>query len=527
MNIAEVLRQQAAQRGEHVALVAGDERVSFAALDQAAGRAAARLGAAGLAAGDTALVFVPMSISLYVWLIGLFRLGVTAMFVDPAAGRAQLDASCRLARPRGFVAVRKAHLLRLTSAEVRRIPVKVTTSGVVVMQSGCITTTPEVVSLGADTPALLTFTSGSTGEPKGAMRTHGFLLAQHRVIAADLALRAGDVDLTTLPVFVLANLASGATSVIAAADLRRPGDLEPAPLIRQIWAHRPKRMIASPAFVDRLVSHAQSLGTTLDSFEHVYTGGAPVFPTLLANMQRTMPRARVVAVYGSTEAEPIAHVAAGDISDDDRAAMLHGAGLLAGAPVPSIQLRVIADRFGQPIGPFAPDAFALEALETGKAGEIVVSGDHVLTGYYLGKGDRETKFRVGDRVWHRTGDAGYLDDGGRVWLLGRCSARIDDAFGRVYPLAVECAAHSVPGVRRAALALVNGRRVLVVELDPIAASEPDAESVVHAAVAWADVSRVLVVDRIPVDRRHNAKIDYPALAARLRRRGTRDRLSSP
>ena len=59
-------------------------------------------------------------------------------------------------------------------------------------------------------------------------------------------------------------------------------------------------------------------------------------------------------------------------------------------------------------------------------GEIVVSGAHVGAGYVGGVGDAETKFRVGEVIWHRTGDAGYLDAHGRLWLLGRCSARIAD-----------------------------------------------------------------------------------------------------
>src|SRR4029077_2703793 len=86
----------------------------------------------------------------------------------------------------------------------------------------------------ADTPALIRFTSGSTGQPKGAVRTHGFLLEQQRVIEKSLRLVAGDVDLATLPMFVLANLASGVTSIIPPADLRAPGAIDPMPVVRQI-----------------------------------------------------------------------------------------------------------------------------------------------------------------------------------------------------------------------------------------------------------------------------------------------------
>src|SRR6185369_11013626 len=103
------------------------------------------------------------------------------------------------------------------------------------------------------------------------------------------------------------------------------------------------------------------------------------------------------------------------------------------------------------------------------AGEIVVAGGHVLRGYLHGHGDEETKIRVGDAIWHRTGDAGYLDDRGRLWLLGRCSARIVDARGTLWPFAVECAARAVEGVERAALAEVDGGRVLALQIEGDAA----------------------------------------------------------
>ena len=146
--------------------------------------------------------------------------------------------------------------------------------------------------------------------------------------------------------------------------------------------------------------------------------------------------------------------------------MRTGAGLLTGHPVPSIQLRIVPDQWGQPIAPLTSSELDALALPPGEPGEIVVSGPHVLTGYLHGQGDEETKFDVDGRRWHRTGDAGYLDAGGRLWLLGRCSARIDDGRGRVYPFAVECALDGIAGVKRTAFLAHGGRRLLVAELEP-------------------------------------------------------------
>ena len=156
--------------------------------------------------------------------------------------------------------------------------------------------------------------------------------------------------------------------------------------------------------------------------------------------------------------------------------------------------------------------FDHQALEPFETGEIVVSGDHVLDGYLDGSGDEVTKIRDGDRVWHRTGDAGYFDRRGRLWLLGRSAAKVSDGSGTLYPFAVECAASEVPGLRRSAFAQHRGRRVLVVEV------ERDALGVRKALMtrlAWAGLHDVVIVDEVPVDRRHNAKIDYTALGRLL------------
>ena len=321
-----------------------------------------------------------------------------------------------------------------------------------------------------DTPAIITFTSGSTGEPKAAVRTHGFLIAQHRALVESLALAPGEIDLCTLPIFLLANLASGVTSVIPDADLRAPGAIDPAPVDAQIRAMRPTRTVASPAFVARLVDHAVRHGGQLDTFRRIYTGGAPVFPEMLDAIAAVAPDASVVAVYGSTEAEPIAEIDRRDISADDRAAMTRGAGLLAGRPVSSIQLRILPDRWGTPVGPWTVADLERDTLGPDEVGEIVVTGEHVLSGYLDGHGDEETKITVGERVWHRTGDAGYLDAQGRLWLLGRCSAKANDSDGVLYPFAVECAAGAVAGVGRTAFVMHRGRRILAAEVHGDAAA---------------------------------------------------------
>jgi acyl-CoA synthetase (AMP-forming)/AMP-acid ligase II len=519
MNIYELFTRQVEQRPGAAALTEWRRNrpvtLSFLELENAAARAAAMLAAGGLKAGDPVLVFVPMSIDLYAALLAVFRLGLAALFLDPSAGRRHIERCCGILPPRALIATPKAHLLRGMSPALRRIPVAFTTGRLRLPGARPwdrwrrYAPLAGVAPCGADTPALVTFTSGSTGPPKAAVRSHGLLAAQQQTLAAELRTAPGDLVLSGLPVFVLSNLGSGAASLIPGCDLSRPGAVDAATIVERVRKLGVTCIQASPAFLERVADRCRSRGTPLEGVLRVCTGGAPVSARLLDGIQAAAPQAEVTAVYGSTEAEPIACLFRRNLRPADRAAMDAGAGLLAGRPVAAARLRVLPDRWGTPIGPFGEPEFDTLCLGPGQAGEIVVTGPHVLPGYLHGEGDRETKFRVGGVVWHRTGDAGRVDADGNLWLLGRCAVRICDRQGVLYPFTVETAAGSLAAVRRSAFVRAGGRRTLVVE--PAAGSTAAELDLLQSKLSWAKIERVLLLPRIPVDRRHNAKTDYPAL----------------
>lgn len=489
MNLVSLLAEPLAAAPERTAMIetrqGRDQRLTYAELAQQIAQCAGTLQAQGIVAGDTALVFQPMSTKLYIVLLALMRLGAQAMFLDPSAGKAHIARCCERLPPKAFIATPKAHLLRLTCPSLRRIPLHFSTGTVLPFTRSLFDSTVTPVSTdtltSSDTPALITFTSGSTGLPKGAVRTHGMLLAQYRALHSAIDLSPGQVDLATLPIFTLANLAAGLTTVIPDADLRRPGSIDPVPVLQQIQRLGVTRCTASPALFECLLAAPDT--TSMMQLEQLYTGGAPVFPDLLDRLAQACPKADPTAVYGSTEAEPVAHIARSAISAEDRQHMINGGGLLAGEPVDAVTLQLDQDNR-----------------------EIIVTGEHVLTGYLDGVGDAETKINDGVRIWHRTGDAGYLDAQNRLWLLGRTSARILDDRGELWPFAIECAARQCDWVKRSALVLVAQKRVLVVE----AATQADMTQLQHN-LADFDLDEIRLVETIPVDQRHNAKVDYPAL----------------
>jgi acyl-coenzyme A synthetase/AMP-(fatty) acid ligase len=462
----------AESRREAPAIIDADGRVlSYAGLVRASARRAQAYEECGVGKGDVVLVARGVDSELYVVLLALYRLGAIAMFPEPGAGLAGVRHALAARPPRAMIGGLRARLARALAPELARLPLLPSQPRNAPRGDG------PLASASTSSPALITFTSGSTGRPKGIVRSGDCLLLQHRLLEDVLRSSVDDVDLISLPVFVLSNLAVGAASVIPAGDLRRPAGMSGARLRRQIAAHGVTRVLAPPALCAQLAD-----GSSLD-VRAIFTGGGPVFPNLWRKLREAAPGARLCAIYGSTEAEPIAHVEWDEISSGDWRAMANGAGLLAGRPIAEIALGFDAD-------------------------EIEVAGPHVNRGYLNSADDAATKVIRDGVLWHRTGDCGRLDQHGRLWLLGRKAA----AGAGAYPFALETAALSWPGVEAAALLArrqegpylaVAGQRLDVADLRRRA-----------RALAVADIVRL---PSIPTDMRHNSKVDYVRLQAAIAR----------
>ena len=522
-NIAARLAERAQRHPDRLAIAEARGRpATFGELAERVAALAAGLEGRGVRAGDRVLLFVPMSLDLYVALLAVLHLGAVAVFVDAWAGRRRLDDAVKAARPRAFLGTLPAQLLRLVSPALRAVPL-----GLVVDARWAPLERwmrfeeqrpPAVV--GAETAALVTFTTGSTGRPKAAARSHGFLWAQHRVLAHHLGLGEDDIDLPTLPVFVLNNLAGGTPSVLPDFDPRRPADIEPARVLAQMIAERVTTTSGSPAFYERLVAWCERRGTTIP-VRALFTGGAPVLPGF-ARRLAAATRGVAHVVYGSTEAEPIAGIEARALVAAAESGAGAGAGLCVGAPVPEIALRLMTPSDG-PIAP-GPGGLSDQEVGGGEVGEIVVSGAHVLGGYLDDpEADRENKIRDGDRVWHRTGDAGRLDPEGRLWLMGRVKQRVRRGGTVWWNTAAEVRAVEVPGVRHAAYfgrpsGSTEQRAVLCIETAS-GRLDSETEARLRAALGEIPADEIRALRRIPRDPRHASKTDLAALLRLLERDG--------
>jgi acyl-coenzyme A synthetase/AMP-(fatty) acid ligase len=470
VNLLDPFLAGAERHAARTAIVAGDGvRTSFGELIASSAALASAWRRAGIGKGDRVVIAMPLGPSLYAGLAALWRLGAVAVLPEPAMGLKGLRHAARATAPKAYLSDGWYRLLRYGLPELWPVGLMLTP------QDAGMAGEP-VEALIPEHPALISFTSGSTGKPKAIQRSHGFLAAQNAALTGLLApQREDETDLVAFPVFVVANLGLGITSVLPNWNLKRHDQASAEAVAQHISAQRVTRALVPPSICETLAQGGAAL-----KLDALFTGGGPVFPDLLERLSRKLTGSDIVVVYGSTEAEPIAHLHHRDIGAADWEAMRTGAGLLAGRPVDEIALAIIDD-------------------------EIVVTGDHVNKGYVDPADDASTKLKRDGEIWHRTGDTGRLDDHGRLWLGGR----LDGRAGKLMPFCVEAASRFWPGIRRSALIADAGRAVLAVE------GEVSSKPVWEREAQRLGEIEIVVLDAIPLDRRHRSKVDYVALRQRI------------
>lgn len=486
-NIVEILFENAQKHQEKLAIIHKKEKITYGELAHGLKDYAQYFLSKGIKKGDNVLVFVPMTIELYKILCAIFYIGATAVFVDAWADKNRLDQALTIVPCKAFIGCPKAFILKLMSQKVREVGINIISGRIHKPK------TEQLIDPATpDTTALITFTTGSTGLPKAAKRTHEFLLEQHYVLKKHLQPQENDVDLASLPVFVLHNLACGTTSVIPDFNPQKPADINPKKILNDIKNNCVTTSVGSPRFYEKLAEYSE-----IKSLNRIFTGGAPVFPKSARLLQEKFVGCNVEIVYGSTEAEPIASISTrelsefkGDVKD----------GLYVGNPIDDINIKII-----KPSDDVIED-FESMWLETGEIGEICAEGKHVLKEYYNSeKAQKFAKIHYNGQIWHRTGDAGYIDSENRLFLMGRVKNRFDHDGKEIYVFPIENALLEIEGIEIGTVLKIKDKIIIVAETQiPHAKLEHDLKNLNFKFDK-------LIITKIPRDPRHNSKIDYDKL----------------
>ena len=267
----------------------------------------------------------------------------------------------------------------------------------------------------ASAPAVIMFTSGTTGKPKGAQLTHGNIMAnvvQGQAWVKDLGKNGQETYLAALPLFHIYGLAlTAALGVATAGKLVLLPKPEMPLIVDQLKKELPTHMPGVPTLYDKILEAAEEHDIDLRGINNAMSGAAPL-PVATTHRWEKKTGGKIVEGYGLTETSPI--IVANPVTPDRRAGFI-------GIPFPDTELRV-AD----------PEDLS-RTMPDGEAGELLVRGPQVFHGY-INVPDEEQPFHDG---WFCTGDMAVMEEDGFIRIVSRIKEMIITGGFNIYPAEVE------------------------------------------------------------------------------------------
>ena len=437
--LIDTLRAHARAQPGRTALVFEGRTTSFAAFDRHTDRIARALAAAGIAPGER-VAYVGRNSDLF----------FEALYGSMKAGIVIVPVNWRLAPPEvaGIVADARARLVIL-GPEYMADPAYAGLPGaeIVLAAEGGHPTLPalsdwcaaQAAGPPAHTPvpadiAVQLYTSGTTGQPKGVMLSHANIAtnllasAQH-----DLGWNrwtANDRVLQAMPVSHISGTGIGIGALYHGATCYIQRQFDVAATLDAIAQDRITKVFLVPAALQMLVRHPRAAATDFSCLSEMQYGASPMPAPLLRECMAVLGT-RFVQFYGMTETSgTIVALPAAD-HDLDRPERLRA----AGRPLPWVELRIV--------GPDGMD------VPSGTVGELVTRSAGTMAGYW--NRPEETARTIGADGWLRTGDAGYLDADGYVFIHDRVKDMVISGGENVYPAEVESALCEHPAVAEAAV----------------------------------------------------------------------------
>jgi olefin beta-lactone synthetase len=502
---------------------------TYRQLDAESDRLAYGLEAIGIRRGVRTVLMVKPSLEFFALTFALFKVGAIPVFIDPGMGIKNLGQCLAEAAPEAFIGIPKAQAARLLFRWARPTIRIIVTVGMrwpggysleQVRAAGRVNGPYECAAVTADDTAAILFTSGSTGVPKGAVYTHGTFNAQVDLLRKTYGIEPGEIDLCTFPLFALFAPALGMTAIIPDMDFTRPGAVDPRKIIEAVENFGVTTLFGSPALISRVGQYGVERKVKLASLRRVISAGAPVGAAVIERFAEMLaPGVQVFTPYGATEALPVSSIGSDEILGATRDQTAKGDGVCVGRPVDSVRLKIIRI-VDEMIPAWSEDL----VLPPGQIGEIAVQGPMVTREYYR-RPEATTLAKIADPdnggLYHRMGDVGYLDAGGRLWFCGRKSQRVVTPNGTLFTIPCEAIFNAHPRVARTALVGVGSqgaaRPVICVELHEGAVAngiEAELRALGASQPHTREIKTFLVYrGSFPVDVRHNAKIFREKLAA--------------
>ena len=506
--------------------------LTYGELNNKAASIAAGLVEMGVKIRDRIMILLPISPELYISIAGIQRVGAIPVLLDSWARKEQLAHIFNNAQPMGIIST--GNVFQLLNKDLNDLNIKLRISidphdETLTIELKNLLRNPgqKIVAVEQNDTALITYTTGSSGLPKGANRTHRFLAAQHYALKRLFPYRDGDIDLPVFPVFALNSIASGVSTVLPSIDIGKPAQEDFEVLFHQIQNCGVNCMTLSPSSFRGITAYCKTKGTLLKNISRVLTGGAPISETDISRFVEVAPDSEVWILYGSTEVEPIAYIESKEMLSVEipkGELNITKVGVNVGRIDQDLKYRFIEinkDSVKNEI-----DVTTL-IVKSGEVGELIVAGEHVCDGYYKNE-EAFLRTKIKDKegvIWHRTGDLGRLDDNGYLWIVGRMHNVIKHNGEYFFPVRPEIILKDLPLVLNAAYLSVDLNTkdciTAVVTFERSVATDSQFQETYRQKIVGVfqkeqiPLDNVIFMEEIPMDVRHHSKVDYNKLRNKL------------
>ena len=430
--IADIPFVQARRRGENTAVVTDvGEAWSYAALDDRCRRFAAFLRSRSVAPGERVAILLQNVPEFIIAYFGAIAAGCVAVPVNFRLSPAEV--AYILSDSSASVVVTTAERFEMVAAEEGSrgagnwLLVDGRREGSLSFRDAlAVNPVPSPSPAAPDDVAVLLYTSGTTGFPKGAMISHRNTLFNVDSCRATLGYGENDVGLLTLPLFHVTGLHSQLVALLACgATVVLQKEYDTGEVLKRIARNRVTALFFVPSIYKLFTLRDDIARYDLSSVRIAAYGGAPMAPETIEALNRVMP-ARLHNCYGLTECSSLGTVLPSEY------ALIRSESV--GLPVPGTEAEVRNPDGGE--------------LPPGEPGELYLRGPHIVQGYFGAPEKTREAIRDG---WLKTGDIARIDGDGFVYILDRTKDMINRGGEKIYSLEVENVLSMCPGVAEAAV----------------------------------------------------------------------------
>ncbi len=541
MNVISLIEKEAEKTPHKKAVIfpRGEEFTSYSYLEllNNCNKLSFFFSALGIKKRAHVLFFVKPSLNFSVITFSLFKLGAVPIFIDPGMGLSNLLSCVSKTKPEFLVTERKGILLRTffrkTFASIKKtICTKKFPAFFSIEKILATTTSPREISfpkLFSEDAASIIFTSGGTGAPKGVLYTHGMFLEQVELLRREFSYTENDRDLPGFPLFSMMTIAMGVTSVIPELDPTKPALCEPGKIVKNIQDHKVTTIAGSPAIWERVGLYCKENKITLPTVRALVMFGAPIPKRLHDLFHPILTNGSSYTPYGATECLPIASISAKELEETKLPESFPYKAICVGKVIFPTELKIVEETEKE-----SESIENLKTLSSFEIGEILVKGKQV-SPFYLGEKEATAKSKVkdGSYFWHKMGDLGFLDQEGRLWFCGRKAhkVRISNPQKDYYSIPTELVFNDHKAIKKTALIYLKEELcvtpALVIERfdgkTKLSRKEQEEfkNELFDRALSHENTKEIkcfFLHKKLPVDRRHNIKIDRQFLSSYFNRR---------